>query len=224
MGETNWRICPKTLCRAGKPAPRADEGARVGLKGHADGPYAFGGAGSAAATNTQGRIWTYIGDEQHPYTVYDYTISRGRDGPDEFLKEFSGFLQADAYSGYDELYEDPARGIVEVACWAHTRRKFFEAQSSDLMRSMVMLANVRLLYDVERKAHDMKLDSEGRRALRQAKSALILDDIKAYLEWEHPKVLTKSPEGQAIAYALSNRKALVRHCEDGDLEIDHNGA
>lgn len=171
-----------------------------------------------------GRIWTYVGDEQHPYTVYDYTITRGRDGPDAFMKEFSGFLQADAYSGYDELYKDPARGIVEVACWAHTRRKFFEAQSSDLMRSMVMLAYVRLLYDVEREARDLKLDGEGRRALRLAKSAPILDDIKAYLEREQPKVLPKSPEGQAIAYALSNWKALVRYCEDGDLEIDNNGA
>lgn len=171
-----------------------------------------------------GRIWTYVGDRDHPYTVYDYTINRGRAGPDAFMKEFSGYLQADAYSGYDELYKDPRRRIVEVACWAHTRRKFFEAQSSDLMRSMVMLAYIRLLYDVEREARDLKLDGAGKLALRQAKSAPILDDIKAYLEREQPKVLPKSPEGQAIAYALSNWKALVRYCEDGDLEIDNNGA
>lgn len=171
-----------------------------------------------------GRIWTYVGDEQHPYTVYDYTINRGRDGPDAFMKAFSGYLQADAYTGYDGLYKDAARGIVEVACWAHTRRKFFEAQSSDLMRSMVMLAYIRLLYDIEREARDLKLDGEGRLALRQAKSAPILDDIKAYLERELPKVLPKSPEAQAIAYTLSNWKALVRYGEDGDLEIDNNGA
>jgi hypothetical protein len=140
------------------------------------------------------------------------------------MEKFSGFLQADAYSGYDGLYEDPERDVIEVACWAHTRRKFYEAQSSDLTRSTVMLAYIRLLYDVEREARDMKLDGEGRLALRQAKSVPILDDIKAYLGREQPKVLPKSPEGQAIAYALSNWEALTRYAEDGDLEIDNNGA
>jgi transposase len=171
-----------------------------------------------------GRIWTYVGDQGHPYTVYDYTPTRSRDGPEAFLKKFSGYLQADAYSGYDQLYEDPARSVVEVACWAHARRKFYEAQSSDVMRSMVMLAYIRLLYDVEHEAGDRNLRGEQRRALRQARSLPILDDIRAYLEVERPKVLPKSPEGQAIAYTLSNWKALVRYCQDGDLEIDNNGA
>ena len=66
-----------------------------------------------------GRIWTYVGDEEHPYTVYDYTPTRSRDGPDAFLKTFTGYLQADAYSGYDQIYADPEREVVEVACWAH---------------------------------------------------------------------------------------------------------
>jgi hypothetical protein len=87
-----------------------------------------------------GRIWTYVGDDEHPYTVYDYTPTRSRDGPEAFLEEFRGYLQADAYSGYDHFYKEPERGITEVACWAHSRRRFFEAQSSDLMRSTVMLA------------------------------------------------------------------------------------
>ncbi len=171
-----------------------------------------------------GRIWTYVGDADHPYTVYDYTPNRSRAGPDEFLKEFRGYLQADAYSGYDEIYKDAERGVTEVACWAHARRKFFEAQSSDLMRSMVMLAYIHLLYDVEREAHEQSLSSEERRGLRQIRSQPLLDDMKAYLERERPKVLPKSPEGQAIAYTLSNWDALVRYCEDGDLEIDNNGA
>jgi transposase len=171
-----------------------------------------------------GRVWTYVGDDHHPYTVYDYTPNRSRDGPQAFMEKFSGFLQADAYSGYDQLYQDAEREVIEVACWAHARRKFYEAQSSDLMRSTVMLAYIHLLYDVEREARDLKLDMEGRLALRQAKSKPILDDIQAYLERERPLVLPKSPEGQAIAYALSNWKALVRYSEDGDLEIDNNGA
>jgi len=171
-----------------------------------------------------GRIWTYVGDDGHPYTVYDYTPNRSRDGPEAFLQEFRGYLQADAYSGYDHFYEDELRGIVEVACWAHVRRKFFDAQSSDLMRSTVMLAYIRLLYDIEREARDRKLDSPARRALRQAKAKPILEDMRTYLQREQPQVLPKSPEGQAIAYTLSNWQALVRYCEDGELEIDNNGA
>jgi hypothetical protein len=165
-----------------------------------------------------------VGDDGHPYTVYDYTPNRSRDGPEAFLQEFRGYLQADAYSGYDHFYEDELRGIVEVACWAHVRRKFFDAQSSDLMRSTVMLAYIRLLYDIEREARDRKLDSPARRALRQAKAKPILEDMRTYLQREQPQVLPKSPEGQAIAYTLSNWQALVRYCEDGELEIDNNGA
>jgi transposase len=171
-----------------------------------------------------GRIWTYVGDAEHPYIVYDYTPNRSRDGPDNFLQPFHGYLQAHAYSGYDQLYQDGDREIVEVACWAHSRRRFFEAQSSDLMRSTVMLAYIRLLYDVEREARDGKLDGETRGALRQEKSKPILDDIHAYLEQEQPRVLPKSPEAEAIAYTLANWKALNRYCDDGNLEIDNNGA
>ena len=171
-----------------------------------------------------GRIWTYVGDPGHPYTVYDYTPNRRRAGPDEFLKDFRGYLQADAYSGYDQIYKEPERGITEVACMAHARRKYFEAQSSDIMRSLVMLAYIHLLYDVERAARDTGMDAAERLALRQARSRPMLDDMKAYLERERPQVLPKSPIGQAIGYTLSNWDALVRYCQDGDLEIDNNGA
>ena len=92
------------------------------------------------------------------------------------------------------------------------------------MRSTVMLAYIRLLYDVEREARDRKCVGEARRALRQKKSKPILEDIHAYLVREQPHVLPKSPEGEAIAYTLSNWKALTRYCDDGDLEIDNNGA
>jgi len=77
---------------------------------------------------------------------------------------------------------------------------------------------------VEREARDRKLKGEARRALRQKKSKPILEDIHAYLERERPHVLPKSPAGEAIAYTLSNWKALTRYCDDGDLEIDNNAA
>jgi transposase len=171
-----------------------------------------------------GRIWTYVGDDEHPYTVYDYTQTRKRAGPEAFLEHFSGYLQADAYAGYDELYKDPDRDVSEVACWAHCRRKLYDAQSSDLMRSTVMMAYIGLLYDVERDARERDLDSQGRLALRQDRSVPILNDIEAYLKREQVNVLPKSPVGQAIAYALGNWDALLRYTQDGDLEIDNNGA
>lgn len=68
-----------------------------------------------------GRIWTYAGSEA---TVYDYTPTRQRAGPEDFLKYYRGYLQADAYPGYDRLYSEPERGVVEVGCFAHARRKF----------------------------------------------------------------------------------------------------
>lgn len=68
------------------------------------------------------RFWAYIGDRDHPYEVYDFTESRGRAGPQEFLVHFKSYLQADAYGGYDGVYLQSSGAIVEVACWAHTRR------------------------------------------------------------------------------------------------------
>src|SRR5512135_2742659 len=74
-----------------------------------------------------GRFWVYIGDVRNPYVVYDYTPRRTRDGPEKFLKGFRGYLQADAFSGYDRICAGP--DVIEVACWAHVRRKFFESRT-----------------------------------------------------------------------------------------------
>jgi transposase len=169
-----------------------------------------------------GRIWTYVGDRNGPYIVYDYTSNRSREGPEEFLRGYNGFLQGDAYAAYDAMFKNPNQSLTEVACWAHARRYFFEAQTSDLCRATVMLAYIQLLYEVEREARDFT--AEQRRELRQTRSLPILGDIKSYLETEKPKVLPKSPIGVAIDYTLSNWKALLRYTEDGDLHIDNNSA
>jgi hypothetical protein len=82
-------------------------------------------------TTRQGRMWVYLGDRAHPCTVFDYTPSHARDGPARFLAGYSGYLQADAYGGYDGIYLSSAGRIVEVACWAHARRKFFDARTTE---------------------------------------------------------------------------------------------
>ena len=105
----------------------------------------------------QGRIWTYIGDRDYPYVVYDYTPDRTRAGPTNWLREYKGFLQADAYGGYDGIFHS---GAIEVACWAHARRKFFEAKETDGKRAAAMLTFIRDLYSIE---DDAKLLSDDER-------------------------------------------------------------
>jgi transposase len=168
----------------------------------------------------QGRAWVYVGDPNHPHTVFDFTPNRSRDGPLTFLESFTGYLQADAYSGYDALY---ATGrVVEVACWAHTRRKFHESLETDPQRASAAIAMIRLLYKVEGEARD--LSSDDRKALRQERSKPRLEQIKEWLEKEQVAVLPKSPIGAAIGYALNNWTALTRYVDDGDLHIDNNPA
>jgi transposase len=90
----------------------------------------------------KGRIWPYVGDRDHPAVVYDYTATRERAGPEEFLKNYRGHLQADAYVAYDSFFTDPERGMVEVGCWAHARRHFRNALDSDRTRMSAVLAMI----------------------------------------------------------------------------------
>jgi len=181
----------------------------------------------------QGRFWVYLGDEAHPYTVYDYTPSRKRDGPVAFLDGFAGtkehprYLQADAFGGYDGIYATagdhaPDRVVLEVACWAHARRKFHDARTSDVGRSHALLAWVQQLYQLERETK--ALTAAERHALRQEQSKPILDAIHDWLDTEHPRVLPKSPIGEAVQYARNHFTALTRYLDDGDLAIDNNAA
>lgn len=166
-----------------------------------------------------GRIWTYIGDREHPYTVYDYTPDRTRAGPTNWLRDYKGYLQADAYGGYDGIYHS---GAMEVACWAHARRKFFDAKATDAKRALQMLEFARRLYAVE---DDAKLlSNEERREIRQARSVPILAEIKAWLDAEREVVLPRSPLGEAITYARNQWEALNTYTREGFLNIDNNAA
>ena len=170
-----------------------------------------------------GRLWVYVGDRGHPYTVFDYTPTRSRDGPTNFFGAYAGYIQADAYGGYDHLFKPRADGApvpTEVGCWAHARRKFVEGEDVDPLRAHTAVAMVRLLYDVEDEARG--LDSEARLALRRQKSVPRLEQIKTWFEAQKVEVLPKSPMGQAMDYCLSNWAALLRYTSDGDLSIDNN--
>lgn len=167
----------------------------------------------------KGRIWTYIGDAANPYVIYEYTPTRKRDGPTAWLKDYRGYLQADAYGGYDGIY---AKGVKEVACWAHARRKFFDARETDSARAAAMLGMVRELYKIEHEAKD--LTDDARRDLRQEKAVPMLATIKTWLDREKDLVLLRSPMAEAIGYMLNQWEALCRYCEAGYLDIDNNAA
>jgi transposase len=167
-----------------------------------------------------GRLWVYVGDAANEHIVFDYTPDRGRDGPQRFLAGFKGYLQADAYAGYDAVYA--GQEVIEVACWAHARRKFFDAMKSDGVRSRIALAYIRELYAIEKRAHDEGADE--RRALRIAEAKPILETFQAWLEVEAKVVLPKSPMGEAIGYARAQWVALLRYLDDGILEVDNNRA
>ena len=167
-----------------------------------------------------GRIWPYYGDKNHPVIVYDYTATRERAGPEKFLKGYRGYLQADAYGGYDAFFKDPARGLIEVGCWAHARRYFHKALESDQSRMGPALLLIAQLYRVERQTRSEA--PEERLELRRLESRPILKKLHDYLLEIEAEVLPKSPEGRAVRYTLKNWTALTRYCEDGDLEIDNN--
>jgi transposase len=170
------------------------------------------------------RLWTYVNPAQR-YTVFDYTPTHSRDGPLRFFGGYAGYIQADAYTGYDVLFKPKVDGIpvpTEVGCWAHVRRKFVEAQTSDALRSVIAVAFIRRLYEVERTAE--ALDAPARQARRQEQVVPILAEFKTWLDAQQPQVLPKSPFGEALGYCLGNWAALVRYVEDGDLKPDNNAA
>ena len=177
---------------------------------------------SLEGTTRKGRFWPYVGDRNHPGVVFDYTATRERAGPEKFLENFEGYLQADAYVAYDSFFTDPERGLVEVACWAHTRRHFHQALDTDPARMGAVLAYIAQLYAVEKRARQSGVEGEDLRLLREQASMPVLAQSHEYLVKIRHEVLPKSEAGQAIAYALKNWTALTRYCEDGDLAIDNN--
>ncbi len=185
-----------------------------------------------------GRLWAYLGDLANGYDVYQYTPDRTRTGPQRFLADYKGYLQADAYGGYDGVYHKG--NVIEVACWAHARRKFFDARETDGRRAAEMLEMVRQLYAVEdlgtakeaAAAEESKCAGTGpspppddiRRQLRQEQSVPILARIKLWLDENIKLVLPRSPMAQAIQYTLNQWDALNRYVEHGWLDIDNTAA
>ena len=166
----------------------------------------------------KGRLWTYL-DPIGRQVVFDATPTHERDGPEAFLAAFAGDLQADAYAGYDALY---ATGrIREIGCWAHARRGFVEALTTDV-RAALTVALIQQLYDVERAGAELSTDA--RRDLRQTQSVPLLANIATERDQLARTVLPKSPLGDALRYLTNQWAALQRFVDDGRLAMDNNRA
>jgi transposase len=164
------------------------------------------------------RMWVYVGDEAHPYNIFDFTLNRGRDGPKYFLRDYQQVLLADGYGGYDGVVAGNA--MTRAGCWSHARRKFVDAEkvAPEIAREAVELIGD--LFRVEKQAKDFSV--EQRLALRRDKSAPVLATLREkLLEWKE-QLLPKHPMAEAINYALNQWAELNVFCSDGAVPIDNN--
>jgi len=172
----------------------------------------------------EGRLWIYLGcgSQAPPAAVYDYTPDRKQKWALEFLQNYKGYLQADAYQGYDKLYE--SNEIIEVACMAHARRKFVEVEKNDTKHKQAISAlnYIGKLYRIEKRIKD--LEPIMKRAMRKKEAKPILKEFKKWLLGKNQRVIPKSPLGKAVQYTLNNWIALTRYLADGILDIDNNKA
>ena len=174
-----------------------------------------------------GRLWTYVRDDRPsgstdpPAVLFRYSPDRKGEHPKLHLKGFIGVLQADAYSGFNDLY--PGGRILEAGCWAHVRRKFYDIHEG--IKSPIAaeaLRRIGQLYDIEEQIRGQLPPERGR--VRAERAALLLDELKTWLEAQLAKVSKKSELAVAIRYALSRWTAMTRYRDDGRLEIDNNAA
>jgi hypothetical protein len=174
-----------------------------------------------------GRLWTYVRDERPagqttaPAVWFAYTPDRSGKHSMQHLAKFQGTLQADAYAGFNRLYD--SGDVKEAACWAHVRRKFFDieqAHASPLAGEA--LKRIAELYAVENEIRGRSPDE--RKSIRRARSVPLIAGLHEWMQQTLSKVSRKSDVAGAISYALGRWRALLRYCDDGLLEIDNNSA
>src|SRR5438552_3320366 len=174
-----------------------------------------------------GRLWTYVrddrpaGDATAAAVWFAYSPDRKGEHPERHLREFCGTLQADAYAGFNQLYENGR--IQEAACWAHVRRKFYDLQQAHASPvASEALERIATLYGIEKEIRGRP--AEERRQIRNARARPLLESLRQWFEATLPKLSRKSDTTAAIRYALSRWDALLRYSNDGNIEIDNNAA
>jgi transposase len=177
-----------------------------------------------AGKTTTARLWVWRGmiDDLKPLLVYQFTADRSGTHAAAFLAGWKGYLQADAYSGYDRNFVDG--NIIEVGCLAHARRRYFEiaknAKTPGFAHDVVQ--RIGELYAIEREAREGNLTPVARKQLRHERAPPLLAVLKERLDAHLPQVPPKGPLAEAIGYTLNHWRALNRYLDDGRLEIDNN--
>ncbi len=180
----------------------------------------FTAARCEGKTSVSGRMWAYR-SMTIPLNVFDFTVSRHRDGPDVFLENYSGLLMADCYSGYQGIEFRTDSRILRGACGTHARRKVFNARESYPLESATLLAMFQELYDIEERARELAV--ADREALRQCEAFPVWQRMEAWLAGPAAeKVLPKSDFGKALNYLRNHWSALQLYLSDGRLPIDNN--
>jgi len=168
----------------------------------------------------QARMWVYLGDAANPYNVFDFTLSRSRDGPAKFLAGYRQTLLADAYGGYDGVVV--GNDITRAGCWAHARRKFIDAEKTHPQIAAEAVAWIKRLYAVEERGK--ALDVAARLSLRQQESTPILSSLKDRLFAWRDQLLPKHPMSEAVGYLLNQWAELNVFTADGAVPMDNNAA
>lgn len=166
------------------------------------------------------RMWAYRGITV-PINVFDFTVSRHRDGPQIFLDGYAGKLMADCYSGYDAVQTASEGRIVRAACVTHARRKVFNARNNHPAHAGVLLSMFRQIYDIEDRVKTSSVAE--RQALRQAEARPIWERMREYISGGTVlDVLPKEPFGQALTYLRNQFDPLLVYLDDGLMPIDNN--
>lgn len=168
----------------------------------------------------RGYFWVLVAGDDH--VLFRYTPRHIQDGPKSFLQGYKGYVLADAHSVYELLYR--TEQVTEVGCWAHCRRRFFKALSSDKERAHAALGFIGRLYAIDAELKKKQLPPAQRTAERRRLATPVLEAFRVWLDVEELVVLPKSPIGDAIGYARNQWTALTRFLEDGRLRLDNNAA
>jgi transposase len=170
-------------------------------------------------TTHRGFYWVYHNSLDN-FVWFDYRQGRGREGPNEILKDFSGYLQTDGYNVYDIFKEN--KDITLLHCMAHARRKFFEAKNNNPAVAEYALEQIGLLYAIERKAKEQQLTADEIFELRQAEAVPVLESLGKWMKETYIISLPKSTIGKALGYSIKRWSELMIYASDGKLNIDNN--
>ena len=167
----------------------------------------------------RGYYWVYQNSLEKT-VFFDYQEGRGREGPTEILKDFTGYLQTDGYVGYEVFAKRP--GITLIHCMAHARRMFNEAMDNDEARASHAMQEIQKLYAIERRCRDTILTADEIREVRQREAVPVLTQLGSWMKEQYVQTLPKSAIGKALGYSIERWERLSEYVNDGRLNIDNN--